>query len=585
MCGIAGCYQRHDGAARRPRDGRPARRTAAPTRTAAYDYRRRRQRALLARAPPAVDHRPERRAADQPFTKDGLTLVYNGELYNYRELRAELVAAGVRFRTASDTEVVLEAWRRWGPAVPRALPRHVRVRALRRADRRPRARPRPARHQAALYYLRRPRRVGRVRVGAEGDRRAPSAPSSRSIPRRSSRRSSTTGFPTSAARSRDVQKLPPGTWAEFRPDGIDRRAARTGRSPRWPPRRPPDPPPISRPVDRGLGRRAPRRRRARVDVPLRRPRLEHHHACSPSGTTRASTRTRSRSGAEDQLREAMPDDALYARKVAAQLRHRACTRSRSRPTSRTCCRAMVDILDEPIGDPAAINTLLICESGARRRREGAALGDGRRRALRRLPQAPRLRHGARYQRLPRGVRNGVVRPTVDRVPVAVGERGLRPVRWAKRFLTFAELPEEAAFRRSYTLYDADEPRGAARSRARAATSPTSCDEHRGDLRRHDAARSRQPHVPRRRAAVPARAQPRVHRPREHGGVDRGPRAVRRRRGRARRVLAAGLGKVAGRRGKVALKRAAEAWLPQGDRVPAEGIVRRAAARVDLARPP
>jgi len=35
-------------------------------------------------------------------------------------------------------------------------------------------------------------------------------------------------------------------------------------------------------------------------------------------------------------------------------------------------------------------------------------------------------------------------------------RGLRYVRWAKRFLTFAELPEEAAFRRSYTLYDADE---------------------------------------------------------------------------------------------------------------------------------
>ena len=32
-------------------------------------------------------------------------------------------------------------------------------------------------------------------------------------------------------------------------------------------------------------------------------------------------------------------------------------------------------------------------------------------------------------------------------------RGLRHVRWAKRFLTFSGLPEEAAFRRSYTLYD------------------------------------------------------------------------------------------------------------------------------------
>src|SRR6201992_2022767 len=54
-------------------------------------------------------------AADQPLTKDGLTLVYNGELYNFQTLRAELTARGTRFATRSDTEVVLEAWRAWGP--------------------------------------------------------------------------------------------------------------------------------------------------------------------------------------------------------------------------------------------------------------------------------------------------------------------------------------------------------------------------------------------------------------------------------------------------------------------------------------
>jgi len=53
-------------------------------------------------------------AADQPFAKDSLTLTYNGELYNYRELRQELVAEGATFTTRSDTEVVLEAWRHWG---------------------------------------------------------------------------------------------------------------------------------------------------------------------------------------------------------------------------------------------------------------------------------------------------------------------------------------------------------------------------------------------------------------------------------------------------------------------------------------
>jgi asparagine synthase (glutamine-hydrolysing) len=44
------------------------------------------------------------------------TLVYNGELYNYLELRAELERAGRTFRTKGDTEVVLEAWAHWGAA-------------------------------------------------------------------------------------------------------------------------------------------------------------------------------------------------------------------------------------------------------------------------------------------------------------------------------------------------------------------------------------------------------------------------------------------------------------------------------------
>ncbi len=55
-------------------------------------------------------------AADQPMTleNEGISIVYNGEVYNFMDLRRELEAAGVRFRTHSDTEVVLHAYRRWG---------------------------------------------------------------------------------------------------------------------------------------------------------------------------------------------------------------------------------------------------------------------------------------------------------------------------------------------------------------------------------------------------------------------------------------------------------------------------------------
>lgn len=45
-----------------------------------------------------------------------LALSYNGEIYNHREIRRDLEAKGHAFRTASDTEVILAAWRQWGPA-------------------------------------------------------------------------------------------------------------------------------------------------------------------------------------------------------------------------------------------------------------------------------------------------------------------------------------------------------------------------------------------------------------------------------------------------------------------------------------
>jgi asparagine synthase (glutamine-hydrolysing) len=54
--------------------------------------------------------------AAQPMTnEDGtLWLTYNGEIYNFRELRKELEAEGHRFRSASDSEVILHAYEEWG---------------------------------------------------------------------------------------------------------------------------------------------------------------------------------------------------------------------------------------------------------------------------------------------------------------------------------------------------------------------------------------------------------------------------------------------------------------------------------------
>ncbi len=61
-------------------------------------------------------------AADQPMSNESgsLWICFNGEIYNFKELREELTARGCRFRSRSDTEVILRAYEVWGAeAIPR----------------------------------------------------------------------------------------------------------------------------------------------------------------------------------------------------------------------------------------------------------------------------------------------------------------------------------------------------------------------------------------------------------------------------------------------------------------------------------
>jgi asparagine synthase (glutamine-hydrolysing) len=58
------------------------------------------------------------RAGEQPMVDSalGLSLIFNGCIYNYRHLREELEGYGYRFFSTSDTEVILKAYHRWGAA-------------------------------------------------------------------------------------------------------------------------------------------------------------------------------------------------------------------------------------------------------------------------------------------------------------------------------------------------------------------------------------------------------------------------------------------------------------------------------------
>jgi len=54
--------------------------------------------------------------ANQPFHDNGLGIIYNGEIYNYKAIKDELIELNYHFKTTSDTEVILKAYEEWGTA-------------------------------------------------------------------------------------------------------------------------------------------------------------------------------------------------------------------------------------------------------------------------------------------------------------------------------------------------------------------------------------------------------------------------------------------------------------------------------------
>jgi asparagine synthase (glutamine-hydrolysing) len=443
MCGIAGCYRQPDGpklvdimldrmAHRGPdatgvwaSEGGPADMQLGHLRLSIIDLST---------------------AADQPLVKDGLVISYNGELYNYKELRAELMASGVRFRTESDTEVVLEAWRRWGPGV---LPRLRGMFAFALADE----------HTGELilardplgikplHYL--PRSGGVVWASELKGLVAALGSELRMEPGALIASMLYYWLPEQRCAIDGVRKLPAGSWARWRPDGSSEFHQY------WTPAQVAAEAAAGPPADLAVIIEESVSAHLVADVPVSSflsggldssivTVLAHQQNAAVDAYTIAFR-------PEDQRLEAMPDDAVYARKVAQRYGIQLHEIEIS-PDIADMLPRMVDTLDEPIGDPAAINTVLMCEAARARGVKVILSGMGADELFGGYRKHLACMLAGRYSRLPAPGR-AAARFAVDRMPVSAGGRGLRYARWAKRFLTFAELAEEPRFRRSYTLYD------------------------------------------------------------------------------------------------------------------------------------
>ena len=288
MCGIAGFWGAPDAALLATMTGRIAHRGPDGEGffehpLASLGHRR------LAIIDPAGGHQPV-------GTDDGLVqLTYNGEVYNFRELRAELEPLGHTFHTACDTEVVLHAYLEWGTD---CFARFNGMWALAILDLREsnhataaRPRPRPLRHQAAVL------RAVDARAGCcsrRRPRRCSPTPSSMTEPDRQwlydyllhglhdhKPQTAFAGHPCAGRGDVGGRRRRRRARADLLDaHAVDRRPARSRRVPR----------PL-----RALGRTPPGRRRPRGHVPVGRDRLVVDRRKVSTGCSRSTSPTRCRS--------------------------------------------------------------------------------------------------------------------------------------------------------------------------------------------------------------------------------------------------------------------------------------------------
>lgn len=448
MCGIAGIVGRADQALinamtealahRGPDDG--------GTFTLARD-----QVALGHRRLSIIDRSP---AGHQPMTSASgrFTLVYNGELYNYRELRQELEQSGHAFRSRSDTEVLLTAYEAWGSA---CLQRFTGMFAFAIWDHR----------EKKLFAARDQLGVKPFYYTLTGQRLAFASELKALLPLPGLQREVDLDalhsillflwIPDPKTIFRNIFKLAAGHFLEYC-DGklrIERY---------WEiPTAHPDSRPESYYVE-GLRERLQQavQRQMVSEVPVG----AFLSGGLDSSAIVALARSRSNAdfstytikfSAQDSRMEAMPDDARYARIIARQFE----TDHHEIEIAPNLVELLPKILwhlDEPIADPAAINTYLIAQAAKASGTTVLLNGMGGDEIFAGYRKHLAAMLAMNYRRIPQWLRSATVEGLVRYAPVAFAQRGWRLARWAKRFVKSASFDPINSFIGIYSYYDDEE---------------------------------------------------------------------------------------------------------------------------------
>jgi asparagine synthase (glutamine-hydrolysing) len=385
--------------------------------------------------------------ANQPFVDGDLVLSYNGEIYNFRELRAELERQGERFRTQSDTEVVVKAWKVWGPGCLSRLHGMFAFALLNERTRNLYL----ARDHFGIKPLFYATHHNGVVFASESTAVLRAIPDMRIDNKGVVASLMYSWVPETLSVYRGLVKLLPGHVASISPDG------RISVTKYWDPSKELATGNVEEPTTQELQQtlKASVKRHLLADVPV---------ALLLSGGLDSSLIAAMMADIDpsigaytiafrrsDQRFEAMPNDTVYARLVADQLDIEL-HEIEIQPDITNLWPEMVARLGEPIGDAAALNTYLISRAAREAGIKVLLSGMGADEFFGGYRKHYAALLATKYRRLPSAVRGNVIEPIVRAVPVATKNRGFRYARWARRFVDFASLGEEDAFQRSYALF-------------------------------------------------------------------------------------------------------------------------------------
>ncbi|NVJ47135.1 MAG: asparagine synthase (glutamine-hydrolyzing) [Cytophagia bacterium] len=389
--------------------------------------------------------------SDQPMEKDGLVLIFNGEIYNYKAIKAELVEThNLTFITESDSEVVLEAFRVWGPDCLKRF-RGMFAFAIYNKENRRIFLARDHFGIKPLFYT----QLGNKLAFASELKSLTVVPGfDKTINKKALVESlQYLWIAGSHTYFKNTFKLPPAHYMWF--DGSEVHLFKYWEIPNVT-----DKPsnedelindlrkvledsiahhmvsdvPVSSFLSGGL------------DSSLISVMAQKHNPNISTYTIGTKE--------EDKKIEQMPEDEKYARKLADLKGFDYNEITLSADIVNDLPR-IVRTLDEPIGDPAAINTFLICSAARKKGVKVILSGMGADEIYLGYRRQKATLMALKYKKLPVLIRT-LIRFGVSVLPVKVFGKGFRLARWAKKFLTFAELSVEEGYRQSYSYYNQQE---------------------------------------------------------------------------------------------------------------------------------